>query len=172
MVADPRTESCEEYPLALDALDERLRADPCDPEAVIRLGFNLWYAVVENDRLGTHLPTDQYAIRFMELFTRYKDRLADNADFCWAFGLGMSLFWYEFPHATEALGNALLARAQQLDPFWKRLMRQENVWFRWLWRLSPRLYRLCTRRKCAEEAQRLRSRGILASYYGVRYSST
>lgn len=32
----------EEYPLALDALEERLRADPFDPEAVIRLGFNLW----------------------------------------------------------------------------------------------------------------------------------
>ena len=36
----------EDYPTAIDALEERVRADPSDREAVIRLGFNFWYAVV------------------------------------------------------------------------------------------------------------------------------
>src|SRR5687768_9471435 len=77
----------EDYPAAIDALEERLRADPSDQEAVIRLGFNLWY-VVEGSicgRIQKSLPTERYAIRFMDLFHEYT-RFESNADFCWAFG--------------------------------------------------------------------------------------
>jgi hypothetical protein len=131
------------------------------------LGFNLWYVVVENDRMDKNLLTERYASRFMELFEQHKNRLADNADFCWAFGLGMSLFWYYFPAATEELGNALLKHAQQLDPFWKRFGRQDNALFCLLGRVSPRLYGFCKRRTSQEEARRLSSRGIFSSYYSV-----
>jgi hypothetical protein len=51
-------EVSEDYPAAIDALEERLREEPDDAEAVVRLAFNLWYVVAERDGLGTQLPLD------------------------------------------------------------------------------------------------------------------
>jgi len=138
-----RLEVAEDYPAAIDALEARLSADPHDAEAVTRLGFNLWFAVVENDRMQKALPVQGYAERFMELFSIYRDRLSDCTDFCWAFGLGMSMFWYYFPKATEGEGNRLLHRARTLDPFWARLL------------------------KPGADLTRLKDRGIFAKYYNV-----
>ena len=135
----------ESYPAAIDALEARLQADPDDAEAVIRLGFNLWYAAHEMDRMQKALPKEAYATRFMELLGAYGQRLAGNADFCWAFGLGISLFWFEFPGADEATGEALLAQAKLLDPFYSH-------WF------SVGQERI---------AERFRGRGILAAYYAI-----
>lgn len=134
----------EEYPAVIDALEARLAANPAETEAVIRLGFNLWYAVVEQMRMGKELPVERYADRFMGLFHLYSDKLADNADFCWAFGLGMNLFWFDFPGATEQEGNRLLERARHIDPFWARL------------------------HEPGSDLSRLRERGIFAAYYNVR----
>jgi hypothetical protein len=136
----------EDYPAAIDALEERLAAAPNDREVLIRLGFNLWYAVVEADRMAKRLPVGRYAARFMALFREHEPRLGDDADFCWAYGLGLSMFWYEFPGATEELGDAMLARAKELDPFYENL--------------------LCEGSQEAT-AERFRGRGILASYYGA-----
>jgi hypothetical protein len=108
----------EEYPGAIEALESRVAANPEDREAVIRLGFNLWYAVVEQMRMGKPLPTKQYAKRFMDLYGCYSTNLADSADFCWAFGLGMSLFPHDFPGASAEEGDKLLGRARSLDSFW------------------------------------------------------
>ena len=133
----------EEYPAAIDALEARVAMDPEDHEAVRRLGFNLWYAVVEQGRLGKELPLEDYARRFMELYRQYATRLAKDGDFCWAFGLGMSLFWYSFPGATEEEGNRLLQRACQLDPLWARLSEHGT------------------------DMSRLKGCGIFQSYYNV-----
>jgi hypothetical protein len=108
----------EKYPDAIDALGERLRVHPDEAETVIRLGFNLWYAVAEDCRMGTALPVEAYAARFMALLQRYESECRDNADFCWAYGLGLSLFWYYFPMGTEEQGDRLLARAASLSPMW------------------------------------------------------
>lgn len=132
----------EDYPAAIDALEERLLSAPSERETVIRLGFNLWYAVVEADRMQKQLPTERYATRFMELFHEYRTRLDGDADFCWAFGLGISLFWFQFPGADESLGAALLARAKELDSFYTRMQQSEMI-------------------------QRYRGRGIFASYYAI-----
>jgi hypothetical protein len=135
-----------DYPAVIDALEERLVADPNDREALIRLGFNLWYAVADAQRMAKHLPVGQYAARFMELFREHEQRLGDDADFCWAYGLGISLFWHEIPDATEELGEAMLAHAKELDPFYEGLFReggQEAI------------------------AERFRGRGIFAHYYAV-----
>ena len=134
----------EDYPAVIDALESRLNADPADDEAVRRLGFNLWYAVVEQARMGKTLPVEQYAGRFMQVYRAYAHRLADDADFCWAFGLGMSLFWYNFPGATEAEGNRLLDHARHLDPMWQRVGED------------------------GADMSRLKGRGIFAAYYDVR----
>ena len=136
----------EDYPAAIDVLEERLRADPDDREAVIRLGFNLWIATTEAMRMQKSLPTELYAARFVELFRQYRSRLETNADFCWAFGLGISLDWFDFPGTDQALGNALMERARELDPFWRRIYQADGQ---------------------AELAERFRGRGIFASYYGV-----
>lgn len=138
-------EVCEDYPAVMDALEARLAADPADYEAVRRLGFNLWYAVIEQRRMGKELPVEQYASRFMELYREYAQRLVNDADFCWAFGLGISMFWYKFPGATEDEGKGLLERARALDPFWKRFG-QPGV---------------------EQDMSRLRNRGIFAAYYHV-----
>lgn len=132
----------EDYPAAIDALEHRLRENPTEREAVVRLGFNLWYATHEQSRMGIHLPTERYASRFMELFREYRPLVQDDADFCWAFGLGISLFWFEFPGADERLGEALLARAKELDPFYARMDQEEM-------------------------RERFRGRGIFASYYAI-----
>ena len=50
----------EDYPAAIDALETRLAIDPEDHEAVRRLGFNLWYAVIEQTRMGKDLPVQAY----------------------------------------------------------------------------------------------------------------
>ena len=141
-------ETTEQYPAAIDVLEHALQADPFDPELAIRLGFNLWYAVAEELRMGAALPVDKYAERFMALFREHESRLRDNADFCWAFGLGMSLFWYMFPGATQKLGDELLGRARKLNPFWARF----------------------SEGKVSQEelAERFRNRGIWASYYEVQ----
>ena len=108
------------YPDAVDALEARLASDPSDAESVLRQGFNLWYAVVEDMRMGLKLPIEQYATRFMALYGLYAEELSDNADFCCVFGLGISMFWHYFPDATEEQGNHLLKRARELDPFWAK----------------------------------------------------
>ena len=133
----------EAYPEVIDVLEGRLMHDPADAEAVIRLGFNLWFAVVENLRMGKRLPVHQYAQRFMDLFRRHAARMSENADFCWAFGLGMSLFWFEFPGGTEEEGIRLLRRARDLDPMWDRLYEHGT------------------------DLSRLKGRGIFEAYYNV-----
>jgi hypothetical protein len=136
----------EDYPAAIDALEERLAAAPNDREVAIRLGFNLWYAVAEAQRMGKCLPVARYAARFMELLREYEPGLGGDADFCWAYGLGISLFWHRFPDATEELGEAMLARAKELDPFYASLFHEG------------------AQRAIAE---RFRGRGIFAHYYAV-----
>lgn len=132
----------QDYPAAIDALEERLQQHPLEREAVIRLGFNLWYATHEEALMRKDLPTERYASRFMELLREHRSQMDDDADFCWAFGLGLSLFWFEFPGADEHLGEALLARAKKLDPFYDR-MDQEAM------------------------SARFCGRGIFASYYAI-----
>ena len=136
-------EMAEDYPAAIDALEDRLREDPTECETVVRLGFNLWYAVAEAMRFKVTLPTDLYAARFIELYEEYKDRFMDNADFCWAFGLGMSLFPYFFCGVTEDMGNDWLDRAKRLDSFWQDM-------------------------PSGDFAQRFTGRGIFEKYYGTR----
>jgi hypothetical protein len=137
----------EDYPAAVEALEERVRADPNETETVIRLGFNLWYATAEEARLRNGIPIEEYAARFMALLRAYGESLGDNADFCWAFGLGIHLFWHMFPGATAEMGRSLLQRAAQLDEFWRQFSEGEIP---------------------AEEcAKRFADRGIFASYYAV-----
>lgn len=137
----------EAYPAAIDALEERLRVHPDEMEAVIRLGFNLWYAVVEETRLKNCVPVEECAERFMKTFHTYKESLGDNADFCWAFGLGIDLFWHMFPGATKETGASLIQRAAQLDEFWNRFSKGEVP--------------------VEEYAARFAGRGIFAAYYAV-----
>jgi hypothetical protein len=132
----------EDYPAAIDALEERLNAFPSDKEVVIRLGFNLWYAVAEEARLRRTLPTESYVRRFVELFRTYQPQLEDDADFCWAFGLGISLDGHLFPGLDERVGEILLGRARELDHFYVRMQQEEMN-------------------------SRFRGRGIFASYYGI-----
>jgi hypothetical protein len=91
------------------------------------------------------LPTERYASRFMELFHEHRSQMEDDPDFCWAFGLGLSLFWFEFPGGDENSGDALLTRARKLDPFYARMYRMNQE----------------------EMSARFRGRGIFASYYGI-----
>lgn len=132
----------EDYPAAIDALEERLRFDPTEHETVSRLGFNLWYAAVEDARMRKGLPIQRYANRFVELLREYQPQMECNADFCWAFGLGISLFWFEFPGTDQACGEALLARARGLARFYARMDQYEMY-------------------------ERFRGRGIFASYYAI-----
>jgi hypothetical protein len=132
----------EDYPAAINALEDRLRDYPSEKEAVVRLGFNLWYASHEDARMRKGLPTDRYSRRFMELFREYQSEMWTDADSCWVFGLGLSLFWYDIPGADEKLGEALLTRAKELDEFYVR-MDQEQMRIRF------------------------RGRGIFASYYSI-----
>lgn len=140
-----------DYPAAIDELELRLKENPNEAETIIRLGFNLWYAVVENDCMGKNLPVKQYASRFMALFSQYRDTLKDNADFCWAFGQGIQMFWFYFPGATEKQGQSLIDNACNLDNFYRRFFKD-----------LPR----------NEIAKRFKGRGILDIYYGrgVSYS--
>jgi hypothetical protein len=140
-------EVAEDYPAAIDALESRLSQNPAETEAIIRLGFNLWYAVVEDTRMGKRLPTAQYAQRFMDLLHQYHESLQSNADFCWAFGQGIHLFWHELSGATEQLGQSLINRACALDSFWARFWTDVSDF---------------------EAGERLKDRGILANYYNVR----
>jgi hypothetical protein len=136
-------EMIEAYPDAIDALEARLAVAPNDPETVTRLGFNLWFAVVEDTRMARHLPVEHYAARFMQLFHRHGERLKGNADFCWVFGLGMSLFWFYLSGVTEEQGKSLLDRARALDPFWANFQ------------------------KPGADLSRLKGRGIFERYYNV-----
>jgi len=139
------------YPAVIEALEERLRSDPSEAEAVIRLGFNLWYAYVEHPRMTgdfTFEPVKAYPPRFMELFSQYRTALIDNADFCWAFGQGIQMFWYFFPGATEEMGKALIDRACELDSFWARFWSGDN--------------------SQAETTAKLKGRGVFQSYYNIQ----
>ena len=134
-------ELAQRYPETIDALEQRLREFPQEAEAVIRLGFNLWYVVAEQGTIGGNLPFEQYAIRFMKLFNDYGEMLGDHADFCWVFGQGIQMFFFYFPGATEELGTRLIEKACQLDPMWSAF-----------WRNPP------------PDTSRLRGRGIFQIY--------
>ena len=141
-----KLEIMEKYPDVIDALEERLQTHSHEAETIIRLGFNLWYAVVENLRMGMDLPTEDYSERFMVLFKQYKTKLHDESDFCWAFGLGISLFAYMFPGANEQMGDKLLERAKTLDSFYSSFYSPEGE---------------------KEIKKRFSGRGIFANYYNV-----
>lgn len=115
------------YPEVIEALEERVSADFEDWESVIRLGFNLWYAIVENDRLQLNLPVEKYAPRFMDLLHEYTPKMSDNADFCWAYGLGLDLFPHLFPDATPELGKELMKRAREIDSFYAAFGDQPSI---------------------------------------------
>jgi hypothetical protein len=140
-------EKAEQYPEVIDSLEERLKKDPSDIETVIRLGFNLWYAAHENQRMQKQLPEGKYRKRFMELLRIYKRSLWNNPDFCWAYGLGLALFWYEFPDASEKIGKELINQACKLDPFWAAVKNQNAT--------------------LAEMKKRLKGRGIFEVYYNL-----
>lgn len=111
-------EVTETYPGAIDELEKRIAEGYSDSETVIRLGFNLWYAVAEEYRLKLSIPGEAYRTRFVNLWRDFQGRMGDEPDFCWAFGLGASLFAHDFDGISEADGNRLLERAGQLDPFY------------------------------------------------------
>lgn len=109
-----------EHNRAIKSLEEVLLQHPGDEEAVIRLGFHYWYVTVEHDLLQVDRSAEDYGRSFMQLFRQYEAALSHHADFCWAFGLGMSMFWFEFPGATKEVGDRLLAKAKELDEFWRK----------------------------------------------------
>ena len=139
-----------DYCAAIAALETRLASSAgYGEEAVIRLGFNLWLAVVyamERDEYGE--PYAGYARRFVELLRKYEEQLHDNADFCWAFGQGIEMFWPEFPGTTREEGAALIKRAESLDSFWARF---------WTGGISRE-----------EREEKFRGRGVFEGYYGYR----
>lgn len=153
-------EVSETYPEAIDALEQRLAANPDEEETVVRLGFNLWLIAEEGCRIDPTLPSEEYAERFMQLFGDYRHKLKGSADFCFAFGLGISLFWWLFPAATERQGKALLRSAARLDPLYKRMI-TPTTWFA-KWR-----YFSGRHPTQPELARRFSGRGVLAKYYGV-----
>ena len=117
------------YPAIIEALEERLKEDPNDKEAVIRLGFHYWFITAEYQCLKLNIPFEQYTTRFRELLETYKDTFGNDADFCFSYGLGLELFFYYFvPDAKDAksvkayetLGKKLLKKAASLDPFYKK----------------------------------------------------
>ena len=117
------------YPAVIEAIEKRLKENPNDKEAVIRLGFHYWYITAEYDSLGLNIPWEQYTTRFRELLETYKDTFANDADFCYYYGLGLDLFHYHFVSdandvksvkAYEFLGKKLLQKAASLDPFYKK----------------------------------------------------
>lgn len=117
-----------EYPSIIEALEDILKENPNDKEAVIRLGFHYWYITAEYKCLKLNIPFDQYTARFRELLETYKDVLCNDADFCFSYGLGLYLFFFNFAtkdkaqslKVYESLGKKLLKRAAKLDPFYKR----------------------------------------------------
>ena len=153
-------EITESYPQAIEALEERLGAFPDEEETIVRLGFNYWLLAEESERIDPTLPAEEYAERFMKLFRAHEKTLSNNADFCHAFGLGMSLFWWLYPGATERKGKALLERAARLDPFYRRIITPISLFPRWRWRTGRHPSR-------EEFAERFAGRGVLAKYYGV-----
>lgn len=163
-----KLEMQEKYPDAIQALEERLKENPHDGETITRLGFNLWYAAEESDRMGIYLPVDDYFARVMELLDKYRSECGDNADFCWAIGLGISLFHYYFPSGTQELGDSLLAKARRLDPFYARFMKNRP---RWYFKIPKFIRRLIhgrqERRIMQDTVTRFRGRGIFAKYYNI-----
>ena len=121
-----------QYPDIIEALEERLKANPNDKEAVIRLGFHYWYVIAEHGCLGITIPWEIYAARFRELLQGYRKTLGNDADFCFSYGLGLDLFHYylvsdakdvKILKAYESLGKKLLKKAARLDPFYKKFNR-------------------------------------------------
>lgn len=122
----------EKYPEAINAIEDKLKETPGNAETVIRLGFNLWFAIVEDDRMKLNLPIEQYANRFMELLNEYRSKLQDNADFCFSYGLGLSSDYYRFVKNAndikelkkcEKLGKDILKRASKIDSFYKKVIK-------------------------------------------------
>ena len=141
----------EDYPAILCALEDRLIEFPDEAETVIRLGFYLWLIASNFGRLEIPEGLEQECgSRFINLYNEYKFKFSQNADFCWAFGLGMSIFWHCLPGASEEIGNSLLAMAKANDSFWRRLLGESGE-------------------KVSEEEMKakLQGRGVLATYYGV-----
>ncbi len=144
------------YPAIIEALEERLKENPNDKEAVIRLGFHYWYITAEYRCLGINIPWEQYTARFRELLETYKETLGNDADFCFSYGLGLDLFYYHFvPDATdvksvkayESLGKKLLKKAASLDPFYKKFNKSKATQ--------------------EEVAQHFSGRGCFLKYYNV-----
>jgi hypothetical protein len=141
------------YPAAIEALEERLKGNPDEKEAVIRLGFHYWFVIAESGVVCQPVAVEEYAARFRELLWTYMDILGNDADFCFSYGLGLSMFFYNLVasmddlEAYEALGKKLMKKAASLDAFYKRFNKQKVTQ--------------------EEIAQHFSGRGCFARYYGV-----
>ena len=151
-----RKEIAEDYPGAIEALEWRLREDPKEREAVVRLGFNYWLAISGSERLRSKVPMVRYAARFLELLRTYESRLSVDADFCWVYGLPLSMQYYDFARngrdleeldSLRSWGEKLLESAASLDGFYKKLQSGQATQ--------------------DELASRFGGRGCLARYYNV-----
>lgn len=149
-------ENGQEYPVAIALLERLLGADPNATEAVVRLGFDYWLAMAEADRLGLDVPVQTYARRFLALLKQHEESRNEPADFCWAYGLPLSLHYYYFAtdgtnaaelESHKAHGERLLERAAALDGLYAKLQAGEATQ--------------------EEVAERFRGRGSFAGYYGV-----
>ena len=153
-------EISESYPAAIEALERRLGGYPDEEETIVRLGFNYWLMAEQGERISPNLPRDEYAQRFMKLFHEYYPRFKGSADFCFSFGLGISMFWHFYPGATECLGKDLLKQAAKLDSFYKPFA-TASMWFakfKWFRGRLP---------SQEELSKRFAGRGVFARYYNV-----
>ena len=122
-----RHEMAEEYPVAIAELERFLGENPNDKEAVIRLGFDYWLGIVDADRLNVRgSQASSTARRFMALLRQKEKELGQVADFCWAYGLPLSLHYYYFAingfdasevEALRAKGERLLYNAAETRRF-------------------------------------------------------
>ena len=124
-------EITEQYPAAIEAIEERLKSNSEKEEGVIHLGFLYWLGIVEDERLNLNVSFQQYAARFRELLNTYQSVFDNNADFCFSYGFGLSMDYYYFARDAkdtkelnlyESLGKSLLEKAKRLSPFYKKLL--------------------------------------------------
>lgn len=119
-----------QYSVAIEAIEGRLKSDPEEKESVIRLGFLYWLGLCQDIELHLGIHFQQYTERFRELLNTYQSAFKDNADFCFSYGLALSLDYYHFAidgtNAKElnfykSMGEALYKNAMKLDQFYMKL---------------------------------------------------
>ena len=118
---------CAEYlvPLLFETPPEKNIIEPNSRNIIIQLGFIYWYVIVEKDCLKLDIDAEIYSSKFLTLLSEKSEEFKDDADFYWAYGLGLEIgcgYFGKNEIEIKLKAESFIEKACEIDCFFKKMV--------------------------------------------------